>query len=1054
MTLSDIAVRRPVFAAVVAMILTLIGLVAFFELPLRELPSVDPPQVTVQTNYIGASAEVIETRITQPFERQIAGIQGIDRMNSSSVDGRSNINITFTLDRKIEDAANDVRDRVSRVLSQLPTDAQSPQITKADADQQPILFLTLNSTKMGRIALGDYADRYLVTRLSTIDGVARINLLGAQLYAMRIWVDSQALAARGLTTQDVENALRSQNVEVPAGSLEAEAKDYTINVERNYRTAADFAQLPVGVGKAGYVTRLGDVARIEEGADDRRRTFRTNGIDEIGLGVIRQSQSNDLDIAKQVYKAVDEISKTLPPGTTLQVASDQTGFTRAAVKDVYITLGISIVLVALVNLLFLGSWRSALIPTIIAPICVCCTFMVLAPLGFSLNLLTLLALVLSIGLVVDDAIVVTENIQRRVDLGEPPSVAAARGANQVFFAVIATTMVLISVFAPLMFLPGYTGRLFVELAVAVAGAVAFSAFLALTLSPMLASKLLRPAHNRGFLARVVDNAVDTVRRSYGHSLKAMLGRKLVAAVVVVMVAFIALAAVGIFSILPNEVVPDEDRGRVNVNYQAPQGAGFDYTLKNGMLAEPIFQKFLKQGVIDSYTVIIPGNNSVSYNGGFGFLNMTDWSKRKMTSQQLAAALNRELGRLTGIRVTAVLQAPLQRGGSGNGSNIDVIIGGPDYEANAKWAEPILRAARANPGLTRVTTDYEPDSPRLLVAVDKDRAGQLGVAANDVGEALNVMFGPKRVTTYVREGQEYDVLLQTELQHRRTLQDLETVYVKTKAGGLVPLSNVVKTNLVGSLQSRPRVDQLRSITITSYLNPGYTVGEAVKFLEGEIAKQPPGPVIRWGGQAKDLKDSGNSVGLAFGFALVIVFLVLAAQFESFIHPAIIMFTVPLAACGGLFGLFMAGSTLNLYSQIGLVILIGIAAKNGILIVEFANQLRDEGLSPRDAVLQSAELRLRPIVMTSIATAVGAMPLVFAHGPGSGSRLTIGVVIFSGAIFATLLTLFVVPVMYELLAKYTKSPEHTARFIDDFEASEGAGGHPPAPPHAPGLPEAAE
>jgi len=1035
------------------MILTLIGVVAFNQLPLRELPSVDPPQVTVQTNYIGASAEVIETRITQPLERQLAGIQGIDRMNSSSRDGRSNINITFTLDRGVEDAANDVRDRVSRVLSQLPQDAQSPQITKADADQQPIVFLTLRSTTMTPIALGDYADRYLVTRLSTIPGVARINLLGAQLYAMRIWVDSQALAARGLTTDDVENALRTQNVEVPAGSLEAEDKDYTINVQRNYRTAHDFAQLPIGVGRTGYLVRLGDIARIEEGADDRRKTFRTNGVDQIGLGVIRQSQSNDIAIAKAVAATVEEMQKSMPKGTTLEVAADQTGFTREAVKEVYITIGLSIALVAVVNLLFLGSWRSAVIPTVIAPICVLCTFSVLAPLGFSLNLLTLLALVLSIGLVVDDAIVVTENIQRRVDLGEPPAVAAQRGAKQVFFAVVATTLVLLSVFAPLMFLPGYTGRLFVELAVAVAGAVAFSAFFALTLSPMMASKLLRPAHNRGFLARVVDNTVERVRRSYHHSLQALLGRPVVRIVTIIMVLAIGAAAAGMFAILPNELVPDEDRGRLNLSFQAPEGSGFDYTFRNGVQAEPIFEKHVKEGVVSRYTVIIPGNNSVSYNGGFGFLNLTDWSERKVSTAQLAAELQRELGRLTGIRVNAFQQSPLQRGGGGGGTNIDLIIGGPEYEQVAKWSEPILAAARANPGLNRVNTDYEPDSPRLIVSVDKDRAGQLGVSASQIGNALNVMFGPKRVTTYVREGQEYDVLLQTELQHRRTLQDLETVYVKSRTGGLVPLSNVVKTELVGSLANRQRVDQLRAITITSYLNPGYTVGDAIKFFEAQVAKQPQaGTVIRWGGMAKDYLDSGNSVGLAFGFALLIVFLVLAAQFESFVHPAVIMLTVPLAACGGLFGLFIAGSTLNLYSQIGLVILIGVAAKNGILIVEFANQLRDEGKPVREAVIEAAELRLRPIVMTSIATAVGALPLVFWQGPGSGSRFTIGVVIACGAVFATLLTLFVVPVMYEMMAKYTKSPEATGRAIDAYEEEE-AKASSSRPPH-PGLPEAAE
>ena len=1037
--LSDIAVKRPVFATVIALILTLIGLAAFMSLPLRELPNIDPPVVSIRTAYTGASAEVIESRITRPIERQLAGIQGIDRMNSSSRDGVSTISITFTLKRDLEAAANDVRDRVSRVLSQLPPDVISPQINKADADSSPMMIVNFRSKTMNRLEISDFADRYLVPRLSTVPGVAQIFVFGNQLYSMRVWLNSAALAARGLSVDDVEAALRTQNVQVPAGSIEANAKDYTINVERSYMHPTDFAALPiVGKGGAGgYVTRLGDVARVEEGPDEARRLFRSEGAEMVGLGIVRQSQANDLEISKGVRAAVDEVNKTLAQGTQLEVIVDNSGFTKEAVKEVYITLGLSLFLVAMVNLLFLGSWRAAVIPTIVAPVCVICTFMVLGPLGFSVNLLTLLALVLAIGLVVDDAIVVVENIQRRVDEGEPPLVAAQRGARQVFFAVVATTLVLVSVFAPLMFLPGYIGRLFVELAVAIAASVLFSALLALSLSPMLASKLLRPSSQRGKISHAVDRAVDKVRASYRHSLSTLIGKRSAAGIAGGFVFGLAVCALGLFMVLPKELVPDEDRGRVDISVQAPEGAGYEYTKAQTLKIEPIMQGMeANNGPMARYMLVLPRGDQVVYNSGFGFTVLKPWSERSQSATQIAAGLNKTLSSITGARVIASVRGPFQRGGGGGGggSNIDLIICGPEYEQLAKWSEPILKAARTNPGLTRVSTDYEPDAPRLVVTVDRDRAAALGVTSAQIGEALNVMFGPKRVTTYIRGGQEYDVLLQTELEHRRTLADLETVYVKSAGGAQVPLSNVVKTEVRGDLANRQRVDQLRAITITAYLNPGYTVANAVKFYQDQIAGQPAGPVIKWGGQAKDYLDSGNGVLYAFGFALLVVFLVLAAQFESFVHPAVIMLTVPLAAAGGLFGLLMAGSTINIYSQIGLIILIGVAAKNGILIVEFANQRRDEGLSIVDAVVDAAETRLRPIVMTSIAAAAGALPLILQQGPGSGSRHTIGVVIFAGAIFATLVTLFVVPVFYGAFARYTRSPDAIASEIEAFEEGE--------------------
>ena len=1062
MMLSDLAVRRPVFAAVAAIVLCVIGAAAFFFLPVRELPDVDPPVVSISTNYAGASAEVIESRITEPIEQQIAGIQGVERINSTSRDGRSNVRIEFSLDRDIDAAANDVRDRVSRVVGRLPNQASPPQVAKADSDSQPIMVLFLRSPRLNRLELTDYADRYLIDRLATVPGVAQVQIYGEQRYSMRIWLDPSALAARGLTVIDVENALTSQNVELPAGQLETGEKNYTVRVARNYAQADDFRQLPIGTrgaapttmgsatalgglpsgatgaiqGQGTYVTRLGDVARVEEAPEEDRRLFRGNGLDQIGLAITRQAQSNDLAISAGVRDLVEEIRPSLPEGSELVVGSDNSIFTAHAIDEVWITIGISLVLVALVNFIFLGSLRAAFIPTIVAPICLLSTFIVLAPLGFSLNLLTLLALVLAIGLVVDDAIVVTENIQRRLDHGEPPLVAAERGARQVFFAVVATTIVLLAVFAPLLFLPGYVGRLFVELAAAIAAAVAFSAFLALTLSPMLASRILRPAAGGGWVARNVDRAMDALKASYANSLHALLGKRVAVGGFGLLILLIAAGGAFMFAKLPNELVPSEDRGRVTVRVQGPEGAGFDTTRRIMLGLEPILAEYKASGEVDSYLVSAPGFGGGGFNSGNAVLTLVDWSERDRSADQIAQELNGKLRSQTDAQVNASVPGAFQRGG-GNSNSVQMVVTGAEYDEIYHWLQPVLARALENPGFSRPRIDYEPNSPRLLVDVDPEKAAALGVSSQSIGRTLETMFGSRRATTYLRGGQEYDVILQTERENRRTVGDLEALYVATGGGQLVPLTAVVSTQTSGDTPDRRRLDRQRSITLSADLNPGTTIADATTFLTEAANEQTQGVVnTQWGGAARDQREAGGAVMAAFGLALLLVFLVLAAQFESWITPAVIMLTVPLAAAGGLFGLTMAGSSLNIYSQIGLIILIGVAAKNGILIVEFANQLRDQGRSVRDAIIEASALRLRPIIMTSIATAFGALPLVLWQGAGAGSRQTIGVVIFAGAMFATLLTLFVVPVIYGALARFTKSPEYTARKIREWEAQEAS------------------
>jgi len=1059
MTLSDLSVRRPVFAAVAAIILVVVGIASFLSITVRELPSVDPPQVSVVTSYLGASAEIVEQRITEPLEVQVGGIPGIERIQSSSRDGRSFINVFFKPGRDLDEAANDVRDAVSRAVGRLPIGVDPPQVSKANSDSAPVIIGTLMSKTMNRLEMTDFATRYIQPRLSTIDGVAEVRVGGAANYAMRIWLDPDAMAARNITVDDVETAMNNQNVELPAGQLESTDKDLTVRVQRAYSTPEQFAELPIttfnGVSGAGaltqsinptvgqrngYITRLGDIARIEEGADEDRRLFRSHEGDSIGLPVVRQSDGNELEITAAVRKALVEIQSTLPAGTKIAVASDFSIFTREAIKEVWLTMGISLFLVAIVNIMFLGSWRSAIIPTIVAPICIISTFIVLAVFGFSVNLLTLLALVLAIGLVVDDAIVVVENIQRRIDEGEPPLVAAERGAKQVFFAIVAVTAVLLTVFAPMMFMPGYTGKLFVELAVAVAAAIFFSALLALSLSPMLASKLLRPAAHGGGLARFVDKAVNSVRRSYVHTLNAFLGTRTAAIAVCAVVVVMAAGAAGLFVILPKELVPNEDRGRVDINVASPEGAGFEYSKRMVEAVQPLLQKLLDEKIAERYTLNSPGfGGSTSFSGANGNLTLVPWGKRDVSAQDVATGLNREFAKITGARVNASVRGAL----AGNvgprdqgGNSVQFIAKGADYPTILAWLDPIFQASRANPGFSRVRYDYEPISPRVMITIDRDKAAALGVSPRAIGRTLETMLGSRRSTTYVREGKEYDVLLQLPRAERRTEDVLNGLYVRSSQGGLVPLSNLVKTEARGDAPDRRRVDRQLAVSLQFDLEPGTTMDQAITLLKTEAAKNPAsGVTYDWGGGAKDFLDGSSGMSGAFALALLLVFLVLAAQFESWIHPAVIMVTVPLATLGGLFALFMAGSSINLYSQIGLIILIGIAAKNGILIVEFANQLRDQGRTIKEAIIESSSVRLRPIVMTSIAAAFGALPLIFAHGPGKESRFTIGLVIFSGALFTTLLTLFVVPVLYNMVARFTRSPEWTGKLIDGYVEEPG-------------------
>ena len=1043
MNLSDLSIKRPVFAVVVSLLLVVLGAMSFMRLTLRELPNIDPPIVSVQVSYPGASAAVVETRITQILEDGLAGIEGIKTIQSQSRNGRSDITIEFNLNRDIEAAANDVRDRVSRVMNRLPEEADPPQIAKVEADADVIIWLNMRSTVMDTMELTDYADRYVIDRLSALDGVAQVQLGGGQRYAMRIWLDREAMAARGITTADVESALRAENVELPAGRIESQDRDFTLRVERGYRQPEQFAQLPLRKGADGYVVRLGDVARVELGPEERRSYLRSNGVPNVGLGIVRTSTANALDVARAARAEAEVIQQTLPEGTDIFVAFDSTTFIEASIERVYWTLAEAMVLVFLVIWLFLGSLRAALIPAVTVPVCLVSAFIALYAFGFSINLLTLLALVLCIGLVVDDAIVVLENIQRRADLGEPPLVAARRGTRQVAFAVIATTAVLVAVFLPVGFMEGNTGRLFRELSVALAAAVAISAFVALTLTPMMSSKLVRPhttprglnAWTQRWLARISEGYGSQVSR-----LVALPGRRLLALLLLAM-GLCAAAIVVLGLRVPSELAPAEDRGRFFLMVDGPEGAGFDYMVGQMHQVEDIVLAQVGEG-----QPIQRANSRVPRGWGGGedmhtgqvIVFLEDWHERKVSTDEVVDRLRGQFAKLPGVQARANVAGGLV---GSRGQRYQLVLGGPDYAELAQWRDRVLQRMAENPRIQDPDSDYKETRPQMRVEIDRDRAADLGVPVQEIGRTLETMMGSRQVTTYVDNGEEYDVMLQAGRERRVDPSDLAQTYVRGGNGQLIPLSNLVTLQEIAEPGSLNRFNRLRAITISAGLAPGYSMGEALEWTRQMVAEELPDHAqIDWRGESREYQEAGGAIVLTFTLALLIVYLVLAAQFESFLHPLVIMLTVPLAVLGALLGLWLTGGTLNLFSQIGIVMLIGLAAKNGILIVEFANQLRDDGADVHGAIAEAAKVRLRPILMTSVATVMGAVPLVLAGGPGSASRATIGIVVIFGVTFSTLLSLYVVPAFYSLLAPYTRSPDALAHRLEKLEAdTPPVGGH---------------
>jgi len=1034
MILSDVSVTRPVFASVLSLLLIAFGLVAFDRLPLREYPDIDPPVVSVDTLYPGAAANVVESRITQLIEERIAGIEGIRFIESSSEDGRSSITIEFDVDRDIDGAANDIRDRVSTIFDDLPEEAEPPEIQKVDSNEDVIMWLNLAGNGMSVPELSDFARRYLVDRFSVLDGVARVRVGGGQTFAMRIWLDRKALAARGLAVSDVEDALRAENLELPAGSLDSVDRQFTVRVARAFRTAEDFAQLVLSRGDDGYLVRLSDVARVEKGAEEDRTFFRGNGVPMVGIGIIKQSTANTIEVADAAKAEMARVNPTLPKGMQIRQSYDTSVFIKGAIAEVYKTLAIAIALVITVIFLFIGSARAMLVPAVTVPVSLVATFWVLWILGFSINILTLLALVLAIGLVVDDAIVMLENIDRRMrEYGETRLVAAYRGARQVAFAVIATTIVLISVFVPITFVQGDVGRLFSEFALTMAAAVAFSSFVALSLSPMIAAQILPNVAQQGGLARRVDAAFGRVRAGYLWLLKAALRHKWVVALVFV---GILGGSQWLLSDIESEYTPKEDRGAFFILVNGPEGASYDYMKEYMDEIERRLMPLVEAGEITRLLVRAPRafSNFEIFNSGIVINVLSQWGERR-SAWDIMADVRQRLGALPGVRAFPVMR---QGFGARIRKPVQFVIGGGTYEQLAAWRDTLLEQIDAsNPGLEGIDWDYKETKPQLQVVIDYDRAADLGVTIGEIGRTLETMLGSRRTTTYIEDGEEYDVILEGEGAIQRTPTDLSNLYVRSqRSNELIPLANLVTLEEIADSIRLNRYNRVRAITLEANLAEGLALGEALTYLEGLVEEHLPGQVIvDYRGSSRDFKNAGGSILFVLLLGALVVYLVLAAQFESWIHPLVIMLTVPLAMAGALLGLYLSGQSLNLYSQIGMIMLVGLAAKNGILIVEFANQLRDAGREFHAALIEATEVRFRPIVMTGITTAAGSLPLLLSSGAGAETRVVIGTVILYGVLSATLFTLFIVPVAYDLLARRTGSPRRLRRRLEaEIEASD--------------------
>jgi len=1005
MVLSEICIRRPVFATVMSLVIMLIGIVSYTRLPVREYPKIDEPVVTVDTTYKGASAEIIESQITKPLEDSLAGIEGVDVLSSISRQENSQISIRFKLERNPDNAAADVRDRVSRVRNRLPLDVEEPVIAKVEADANPIIWLAFSSDVHSPLDVTDVASRIVKPRLQTLPGAADVRVFGERKYSMRIWIDRERLAAFNLTPGDVEDALRRQNVEVPAGRIESREREFSVVAQTDLTKPEQFAAIVVRQVN-GYPVRIRDIGNVDVSAVSERSTVRFKGKSAVALGVIKQATANPLELSKAVRAELPRLIADLPQGMTVNIAYDSSVFIDRSINAVFETIFEAILLVAAIIFLFLRNWRAMVIPLVTIPVSLIGAFALMFVMGFTINTLTLLALVLAIGLVVDDAIVVLENIYRHIENGMPRLQAAFLGSKEIGFAVIAMTLTLAAVYAPVAFMTGRTGKLFIEFALTLAGAVLVSGFVALTLSPMMCSVLLRHETRHGRLYRSIEGALEWMTSGYRRALSWSLRRRWL-----VLLVFVLVGGSSWFLLksLKSELSPVEDRGVILGIFLGPEGATIDYMDRYARQLEGIYKNTQD---VERYFVVA-GNPTVSQ--GISFIGLTDWDERTRHSTAVAKELQPKFFGIPGVLAFPVSPPSLGQSPRDRPLNF-VIITSASYQELQVVTDRIMQEAAKNPGLQGLDNDLKLNKPELSVEVDRDKAADLGLQVETVGRTLETMLGGRQVTRYKQQGEQYDVIVQVAPSDRDNPRDISNIYVRGKNEQMIPLANLVKVNETVSPRELNHFGQRRAVTISANLAPGYTMGEALAFMDDLARKTlPPGYAVDYNGQSREFKVSTSSLAVTFALALAFIYLVLAAQFESFRNPFIIMLTVPLSITGALAALLLTGNTLNVYSQIGLVTLVGLITKHGILIVEFANQLQEKGEEAMQAVIEASVLRLRPILMTTGAMVLGAVPLALASGAGAESRQQIGWVIVGGLLLGTFLTLFVVPTVYSLVAR---------------------------------------
>jgi multidrug efflux pump len=1005
MQLAETSIRRPVFATVLSLLIVLIGAVSFNRLSVREYPKIDEPVVSVTTTFTGASSEVMETQVSKVLEDSLSGIEGVEVITSTSRQERSQISVRFVLSRDADSAAADVRDKVTRVRQRLPQGIDEPVIAKVEAESFPVIFLALSSDTHNALQLSEMANTLVKPVLQTAPGAAEVNIFGERKFAMRIWVDPDRLAAYKLTVQDLEDALRRANLEVPAGRIESTQREFNVTAATDLQRPQEFAQVVIRTVN-GQSVRIGDVARVQQAPVDERSFVRLNGRDSVGLGVVKQSTANPLELSAGVRGLLDKLRRDLPPGVQIEVANDNSVFIDQSIKAVFRTIVEAAVLVALVIFVFLRTLRASLIPLVTIPVALVGTFAMMSFAGFSINTLTLLALVLAIGLVVDDAIVMLENIYRHIEEGLPPFQAAIRGAREVGFAIVAMTMTLVAVFAPLAFSPGRTGRLFTEFALALAGAVVVSGLVALTLSPMLSSLLLRHNPHPTWFDSHMNAVLDWITNTYCRLLGWFLKRRYLVLLVMFASGLVSWWALGD---LKRELSPLEDRGVVLARINAPDGATLAYTDRYAKSIERIAEDY------PEFDRIFSTIGSPTVSQGNIFFRAIPWEDRKRTTLEMAAKMTPRVSALPGVTAIPITPPSLGQGFSSRPIEF-VIITSESYQNLAQTVRAFQDELAKNPGFVQVDTDLRLNKPEITLTVDRERAADMGVGVDLIARAIETMLGGRKVTRYKRDGEQYDVIVQTNPSGRDTPDDIEKIFVRGKGADLIPLSALVKIREVVAPRELIHFGQRRAATITANLTANYSVGEALDFMDATALKVlKPGYATDLNGISREFKKSSESLTLVFVLALVFIFLVLAAQFESFVDPFVILLSVPLSMAGALLALKYSGGTLNVFSQIGLITLVGLITKHGILIVEFANQLREQGMDTLAAIQQSAGQRLRPIMMTTGAMVLGAVPLAIATGAGAESRHQIGWVIVGGMSLGTLLTVFVVPTMYTLLAR---------------------------------------